>query len=155
MLHLSREKLSEAAPHYQKTVSTVWHEIDDAPIDFQTRARLRNGLAAILDHSRAGYRTAVGRYKTGRTTFLDVIVLQQALLEARARWATADGAFPRLPFVAIRCSEANGKGSRRRMQPGANSARAQSLCNRSRDRSGVWGAGRTAKKQSYRCGFMS
>jgi NodT family efflux transporter outer membrane factor (OMF) lipoprotein len=91
MLHLREAQQREAALNYQKTVLTAWHEIDDALIDFDARQRQRDTLAAALDHSRAAYDAAVARYKAGASTFLDVLVLQQALLEAQTQLVTANG----------------------------------------------------------------
>lgn len=107
MLHLREAQQTEAALSYQKTVLTAWHEIDDALIDFDARQRQRDNLAAALEHSRAAYDAAVARYKAGASTFLDVLVLQQALLEVQTRWVTANGD---VSLTAIRLYKALGGG---------------------------------------------
>jgi len=107
MLHLREAQQREAALDYQKTVLTAWHEIDDALIEFDARQRQRNNLAAALGHSRAAYDAAVARYKAGASTFLDVLVLQQTLLEAQTRWVTANGD---VSLTAIRLYKALGGG---------------------------------------------
>ena len=86
---------------------TAWHEIDDELIDFDTRQRQRDNPAAALEHSRAAYDAAVARYKAGASTFLDVLVLQQALLEAQTRWVTGNGD---VSLTAIRLYKALGGG---------------------------------------------
>ncbi|KVX99506.1 secretion protein [Burkholderia ubonensis] len=107
MLHLREAQQKEAALDYQKTVLTAWHEIDNALMDFDARQRQRKDLAAALDHSRAAYDAAVARYKAGASTFLDVLVLQQALLEAQTRWVSANGD---VSMTAIRLYKALGGG---------------------------------------------
>ncbi|KAG8148391.1 efflux transporter outer membrane subunit [Burkholderia catarinensis] len=115
MLHLREAQQREAALNYQKTVLTAWHEIDNALIDFDARQRQRDNLGAALDHSRAAYDAAVARYKAGASTFLDVLVLQQALLDAQTRWVTASGD---VSLTAIRLYKALGGGWERFSSPG-------------------------------------
>ncbi|KAK43544.1 MULTISPECIES: efflux transporter outer membrane subunit [Burkholderiaceae] len=107
MLHLREAQQQEAALEYQKTVLGAWHEIDDALIDFDARQRKRKNLASALDHSRAAYDAAIYRYKAGASTFLDVLVLQQALLDAQTRWVSANGD---VSLTAIRLFNALGGG---------------------------------------------
>ncbi len=107
MLHLREAQQKEAALNYQKTVLTAWHEIDNALIDFDARQRQRKNLSAALDHSRTAYDAAVARYKAGASTFLDVLVLQQALLEAQTRLVSANGD---VSLTAIRLYKALGGG---------------------------------------------
>ncbi len=82
-LRLREAQQQEAALLYQKTVLNAWREIDDALIAYDTQQRRRKSLSATVEHSEAAYGAALSRYKAGANTFLDVLVVQRSLLEAK------------------------------------------------------------------------
>ncbi|WP_321929445.1 efflux transporter outer membrane subunit [Burkholderia cenocepacia] len=107
MLRLREAQQQEAAIAYRKTVLGAWHEIDDALIEYGGQQRRREHLADALAHNRTAYDAAVARYKAGATTFLDVLVVQQALLDSQMRWVGANGD---VSITAIRLFKALGGG---------------------------------------------
>lgn len=66
-----REK--EAAVAYAKAVLVAFHEVENALIAYNTEQNRRQALQATLAHNRNVLALARQRYKSGLTTFLDVL----------------------------------------------------------------------------------
>ncbi|WP_321952150.1 TolC family protein [Paraburkholderia bannensis] len=106
-LHLRKAQQQEAALQYQKTVLNAWHEVDDALIEYDAEQRRRTNLAASVEQNRTAYDAALARYKAGAATFLDVLVVQQAYLDAETQYVNSDG---NVSLTAIRLYKALGGG---------------------------------------------
>ncbi|MFM0700671.1 efflux transporter outer membrane subunit [Paraburkholderia sediminicola] len=107
VLRLRETRQQEAALQYQKTVLNAWHEIDDAMIAYDAQQRRRTSMGRALAHNQAAYDAAVSRYKAGATTFLDVLVVQQALLDTQTEWVRSNA---EVSFTVIRLFKALGGG---------------------------------------------
>ncbi|WP_420997636.1 efflux transporter outer membrane subunit [Cupriavidus sp. 30B13] len=106
-LKLREAQQQEAALLYQKTVLNAWHEIDDVLLAYDAQQRRRKSLATTVEHSQAAYRAALSRYRAGATTFLDVLVVQRALLEAETEFVRSNA---EVSLTAIRLYKALGGG---------------------------------------------
>lgn len=106
-LRLREVQQQTAAISYQKTVLSAWNEIDNTLTAFDGEQRRRSSLQAAVDHGRTAREAARARYKAGSVTFLDVLVIERALLENEVQLIRTQG---NVSLTAVRLYRALGGG---------------------------------------------
>jgi len=82
----------EAAVDYARTVLNAVHEVENALVAYGTEQRRRDALAATLEQNRAALTLAQQRYKSGVTTFLDVLDAERSEQQTELALAVSNAA---------------------------------------------------------------
>jgi len=90
----------EAAVAYQKTVLQAWQEIDDSLTGYEAARQQYQALSARLDNSRHALDLAEARYKSGVSTYLQVIDSRRAWVQAARDLADSEAQWG-VRFVAV------------------------------------------------------
>ena len=86
-LELRRAAEREAAINYQRTVLGAFHDVDNALVAYQAEQRRRDRLAAQVTQARRALDLARQQYRSGLSTFLDVLTAQRTVLAAEQQLA--------------------------------------------------------------------
>jgi NodT family efflux transporter outer membrane factor (OMF) lipoprotein len=82
----------EAAVEYARIVLNAVHEVENALIAYGTEQRRRDALAATLEQNRDALSLAEQRYKSGVTTFLDVLDAERSEQQTELALAVSNAA---------------------------------------------------------------
>jgi outer membrane protein TolC len=80
-VHLQETQEREAAVDYAKTVLAAVHDVDNALIAYSAEQERRRSLMETEHENRRALELAGQRYRSGVTTFLDVLDAQRTLLQ--------------------------------------------------------------------------
>jgi len=86
-LMLNRYAQKAAAITYRQTVLTAWRDVDNALIAYRDEQRRRDGLQAAVDAGQRALHLAQEQYRSGLTTYLNVLSAQRDLLSAQLQLA--------------------------------------------------------------------
>ncbi len=86
-LMLNRYAQKAAAITYRETVLTAWRDVDNALIAYRDEQRRRDGLQAAVSAGEHALRLAQDQYRSGLTTYLNVLSAQRDLLSAQLQLA--------------------------------------------------------------------
>ena len=86
-LTLRRRQAREAAITYRKTVLQAFHDVDNALIAYNAEQRRHDRLARDVKANQAALVIARSRYRSGLSTFLDVLTAERSLLSAQQQLA--------------------------------------------------------------------
>ncbi len=86
-LELRDAQAREAAMNYHKTVLTAWTEVVDAIVAYGAEGARHARLKAQAAHQREALALARARYRTGVSTFINVLDAQRSALQAELQEA--------------------------------------------------------------------
>lgn len=86
-LMLNRYAQKAAAITYRQTVLGAWRDVDNALIAYRDEQRRRDGLQAAVVSGQRALHLAQDQYRSGLTTYLNVLSAQRDLLSAELQLA--------------------------------------------------------------------
>ncbi|GAB6853169.1 efflux transporter outer membrane subunit [Asaia astilbis] len=86
-LMLNRYAEKAAAITYRQTVLGAWRDVDNALIAYRDEQRRRDGLQGAVDAGQRALKLAQEQYRSGLTTYLNVLSAQRDLLSAQLQLA--------------------------------------------------------------------
>ncbi|GBR12089.1 efflux transporter outer membrane subunit [Asaia spathodeae] len=86
-LMLNRYAQKAAAITYRQTVLGAWRDVDNALIAYRDEQRRRDGLQGAVDAGQRALHLAQEQYRSGLTTYLNVLSAQRDLLSAQLQLA--------------------------------------------------------------------
>ncbi len=86
-LMLNRYAQKAAAITYRQTVLGAWRDVDNALIAYRDEQRRRDGLQAAVTSGQRALHLAQDQYRSGLTTYLNVLSAQRDLLSAELQFA--------------------------------------------------------------------
>ncbi len=89
-LHLRESQQRQAALAYEQTVLKAWQEVDDALTTYGEAMRRRADVAEAVRQNTAALAAARQRYVEGVVDFLNVIVVENAVLDSSRTLTNAD-----------------------------------------------------------------
>ncbi|GBQ09436.1 secretion system type I outer membrane efflux pump lipoprotein NodT [Swaminathania salitolerans LMG 21291] len=82
-LMLNRYAQKAAAITYRQTVLGAWRDVDNALIAYRDEQKRRDGLQAAVDAAQRALHLSQDQYRSGLTTYLNVLAAQRDLLSAQ------------------------------------------------------------------------
>ncbi|WP_236646448.1 efflux transporter outer membrane subunit [Aristophania vespae] len=91
-LNLKKAAQKSAAISYRQTVLRAWHEVDNAMQSYHDEQNKREGLNNAVKDSQRSLDLALSQYRSGLSTYLDVLNAQIQTQDAQMDLATSDAA---------------------------------------------------------------
>lgn len=86
-LMLNRYAQKAAAITYRQTVLGAWRDVDNALVAYRDEQRRRDGLQAAVGAGQRAFKLSQEQYRSGLTTYLNVLSAQRDLLSAQLQLA--------------------------------------------------------------------